>query len=271
MPQSPELTSLNNPQHLIPASQWRVAEPWLQSRCRERRHLSIYLSGAHAYGFPSPDSDLDLKCVHIAPTSELVGLAQHAPSADKSEIVDGVELDYTSNELAIVLRGVVTGNGNYIERFLGSTVIATDAAFFASAIPIVTGLLSRRVAAHYGGFATSQLRLFEKKPTAKRALYVLRTAATGRALLATGQLVTDVRTLPQYCPIDISELLSAKQRGEQSELSAADAANLQLALQSAIGAVDTDAASSPLPEQSTAPALAVANDWLVALREATFR
>ncbi|MFO0740531.1 MAG: nucleotidyltransferase domain-containing protein [Labilithrix sp.] len=26
----------------------------------KREHLVIYLSGAHAYGFPSPDSDLDL-------------------------------------------------------------------------------------------------------------------------------------------------------------------------------------------------------------------
>ena len=26
----------------------------------KREHLVVYLSGAHAYGFPSPDSDLDL-------------------------------------------------------------------------------------------------------------------------------------------------------------------------------------------------------------------
>ena len=25
-----------------------------------REHVVVYLSGAHAYGFPSPDSDLDL-------------------------------------------------------------------------------------------------------------------------------------------------------------------------------------------------------------------
>lgn len=30
----------------------------------QREHLVVYLSGAHAYGFPSPDSDLDLKAIH---------------------------------------------------------------------------------------------------------------------------------------------------------------------------------------------------------------
>jgi uncharacterized protein len=270
MTQPLEPISLNNPQQVIPTSQWLVAEPWLRSRCRERRHLSIYLSGAHAYGFPSPDSDLDLKCVHIAPTVELVGLAHHTASADQTEIVDGVELDYTSNELSMVLRGVLTGNGNYIERFLGNTIIASDSVFFASAVTVVTNLLSRRLAAHYAGFATSQLRLFEKKPTAKRALYVFRTAATGRALLATGRLVTDLRELPQFCPIDISDLLAIKLRGEQSVMTSDAAATLHAHLQASITAVDDAVSDSVLPGQASAAHIADAHDWLVQLRRECF-
>ena len=34
------------------------ARAFLADRERERKHLVIYLSGAHAYGFPSPDSDV---------------------------------------------------------------------------------------------------------------------------------------------------------------------------------------------------------------------
>ena len=30
--------------------------------------MVVLLSGAHAYGFPSPDSDLDLKAIHLADT-----------------------------------------------------------------------------------------------------------------------------------------------------------------------------------------------------------
>ncbi len=37
-----------------------------------REHVVVYLSGAHAYGFPSPDSDLDLKAIHVAKTADLL-------------------------------------------------------------------------------------------------------------------------------------------------------------------------------------------------------
>ena len=33
---------------------------------------SYYVSGAHAYGFPSPDSDFDLKGAHVVPTECLL-------------------------------------------------------------------------------------------------------------------------------------------------------------------------------------------------------
>src|SRR3954462_3807698 len=85
----------------------------------KREHLVVSLSGAHAYGFASPDSDLDLKAIHIAPTRALVGLG-HAPSdANRMEVIEGVEIDYTSNELSGALRGMLKGNGNYLERILG--------------------------------------------------------------------------------------------------------------------------------------------------------
>src|SRR3954462_8210340 len=106
--------------------QIEVARTFVEARERERKHLVIYLSGAHAYGFPSPDSDLDLKCVHIAPTRELVGLSPPDDPPGRIDIVDGVELDYGSNELSGVLRGCIKGNGNYLERILGTLALGGD-------------------------------------------------------------------------------------------------------------------------------------------------
>src|SRR6185436_13003103 len=164
-----------DPLSVLTPKQTEVARAFVADRERERTHLVIYLSGAHAYGFPSPDSDLDLKCVHIAPTQRLVGLSPPDDPPDRIDIVDGVELDYGSNELAPVLRGILKGNGNYLERILGELVLGGDRALLAEAREVVAPVLSRRVARHYGGFATGQLKLFDAKPTAKRALYVLRT------------------------------------------------------------------------------------------------
>src|SRR6185503_1546785 len=223
-----------DPWSVLTPKQAEVARAFVADRERERTHLVIYLSGAHAYGFPSPDSDLDLKCVHVAPTSQLVGLNPPDDPPDRIDVVDGVELDYGSNELSAVLRGVLKGNGNFIERILGDLALGGELAHLADARKVVKPLLSRRLGRHYGGFAASQLRGFDEKPSAKRALYVLRTAATGRHALAHGEIVTDVARLTEFVPAEIGELLAIKQRGERQELDAEHAKTWRVRLAAAI-------------------------------------
>jgi predicted nucleotidyltransferase len=253
---------------VLTPKQAEVARAFIEAREREREHLVVYLSGAHAYGFPSPDSDLDLKCIHIAPTRTLVGLNPPDDPPDRIDIVDGVELDYGSNELAPVLRGVLKGNGNYIERILGELALGGDATLLEGARAVVKPALSRRVAKHYGGFATSQLRAFDDKPTAKRALYVLRTAATGRKLLATGELVTDVARLGELVPREIDELLAIKRTGERQPLEPEHARVWRARLAEAIDAIDAAWPTSVLPVEPPASAIAAIDAWLQDVRHA---
>ena len=255
---------MSSPWDVLTAHQQKVVREFLDARNRERVHVAIYLSGAHAYGFPSPDSDLDLKCVHVAPTRDLVGLEPHEGGSERTEVVDGVELDYTSNEVGLALRGSIRGNGNFLERFLGELVLGGEAALLAEARAVVTPLLSRRVAHHYRGFARSQLRAFDESPTAKRALYVVRTAATGRHALAHAEIVTDVARLGPFVPAGIDELLAIKRTGEKSPLPPDVAAQWRARLDSAIGAIDPS--SSMLPEEPPADAIAAADAWLRELR-----
>jgi hypothetical protein len=259
----------NDPWSALAAHQADVARAFLDARSRERRHLVVYLSGAHAYGFPSPDSDLDLKCVHIAPTSTLVGLDPRDDTVERTEIVDGVELDYGSNELGPVLRGCIKGNGNFLERILGELALTAD-GLLAGCRDIVRPLLSRRVARHYAGFATSQLRLYDDKPTAKRALYVLRTAATGRHVLARGEVETDVARLGDYIPREIDELIRIKQTAERARLGAEDVLGWRARLLAAIDAVDRAWPTSTLPPEPPAAAIAAADAWLCEVRRASW-
>jgi predicted nucleotidyltransferase len=159
-------------------TQRRIMSRVLEEEQARREHVVVYLSGAHAYGFPSPDSDLDLKAIHIAKTEDLLGLDTPAPTVDRAETIDGVEIDYTSNELRHALAGVLAGNGNFIERILGRTT-AHESPLLHELRPIVQGSLSRRVYRHYHGFARNQLAFLEKEPTVKKLLYVLRTTLTG--------------------------------------------------------------------------------------------
>jgi len=256
-----------DPWSVLTEKQATVARAFVADRERERKHLVIYLSGAHAYGFPSPDSDLDLKCVHIAPTSALVGLSLPSDPPDRIDIVDGVELDYGSNELSPVLAGILKGNGNFIERILGNLALGGDHVLLGEARTVVKPLLSRKLARHYGGFAMSQLRAFDEKPSAKRALYVLRTAATGRHAMEHGEIVTDVARLSAFVPPEITELLAIKQRGERQELAPEQIQAWRGRLTAAIDAVDAAWTTSVLPPEAPVGAVENLDRWLRDVRK----
>jgi predicted nucleotidyltransferase len=192
----------------------------LAQEAARRTHVVVSLSGAHAYGFPSPDSDLDLKCVHLAPTRVLLGFPRTPPPAERLEVIDGVEFDYSSNELGGVLYGLLKGNGNYFERFLSRFAVSTGPGFEAL-VPVISRALSTRVARHYAGFATQQREAWRAtgQTSTKKLLYVVRTTLTGVHVLLTGALETDVTLLaPRYGLDDVLELVEQKRRGEQSAL-----------------------------------------------------
>jgi predicted nucleotidyltransferase len=249
--------------------QSRVANRVLDEESSRREHLVVSLSGAHAYGFPSPDSDLDLKCIHIAPTVELLGLQQRAGgSTERLEVVDGVEVDYSSNELQPVLLGILQGNGNYVERVLGGWSLRGSAELEALR-PLVRRVLSRRLHRHYRGFATSQLREWEKTGfrSAKKLLYVLRTTLTGTHALLTGEVQTDVTALMDgHGFAEARELVAQKRRGEKSELPEALAEHWRGQVGRAFEQLDTARERSVLPEEPDGAEALEA--WLLSVRKA---
>ena len=234
-----------------------------------REHLVVYLSGAHAYGFPSPDSDLDLKAIHVADTAELLGFEAPAPTVDRAEIIDGVEVDYTSNELAHALAGILAGNGNFIERLLGR-MTPYASSLTEELRPLVQRALSRRVHRHYGGFARNQLRFLEKEPTAKKLLYVLRTTLTGVHLLETGELEADLSVLMgDYGASDAATLIERKRAGERVGLEPALLEAWRPRIDALLARLDTARARSPLPEAP--PNEDELRAWLLAVRRSRFR
>lgn len=231
-----------------------------------REHLVVYLSGAHAYGFPSPDSDIDMKAVHVAPTRDLLGLSTPRLTFDRAEVLESVEIDYTSNELAMACGGLLVGNGNYLERVLGVSTLE-EHPLLEELRPIARRALSRRYHHHYRGFAKSQESALAAQPSAKKALYVLRTALTGTHLLRTGELVCDVRELLAPYGFDAArELIEIKQRAERTALDAAEAARWGAVVARAFEVLDEAHASSKLPAE--APNAVELEAWLIDVRRA---
>ena len=243
--------TIENPQGVLGEQQREVAAEVVAHEGAARRHLVVYLSGSHSYGFPSPDSDLDIKAVHTEATARLLGLATPAPSASRLEVVRGVEIDYTSNEIGAVLAGVLSGNGNYIERLLGELVLQEEPEL-AGLRPLVRRALSRRVYRHYRGFGFQQRTAFEGAgaPTAKQLLYILRTTLTGAHLLATGELVSDLRLLLDRHGLgDARELIEMKRAGERSPLDSGVADRWRSRLDDLFGLLELARESSVLPEE----------------------
>jgi predicted nucleotidyltransferase len=248
---------------LLKAHERAVMERAIAEEEAKRRHLVIALSGAHAYGFPSPDSDLDLKAIHVDPTPALLGLGLGTPHVDRMEVIEGVEIDYTSNEIRPVLLGVLQGNGNYLERILG--VLQPQRAPELEILrPLVKATLSKRMFRHYIGFATSQLKAAEGGGV-KKLLYVLRTALTGAHALRTGEIVIDVRELlDAYGFGGARALIEAKRAGETIALSEVEAARWRDEVKRALDVLVEAHQRSALPEEPRGAADLEA--WLIAER-----
>jgi predicted nucleotidyltransferase len=264
------MTDLDTAGGVLEAAQRRAAERLLAEEGAKRRHLVVYLSGAHAYGFPSPDSDLELKAVHLEPTARLLGLSPPAAHAVRLEVFGGIEVDYSSNELGAVVQGILAGNGNYLERILGPTALVTSSEH-AALRPLVLRAVSRNAYRHYAGFARNQLMQVERSeaPTAKKVLYVLRTALTGTHLLATGELVADLtQLLDRYGFGRASELVAAKKQGEQTVLAPGERDYWVAEAGRALARLEAAHEESVLPaEPQNRGEL---EDWLLELRRASW-
>lgn len=231
--------------------------------------LAVGVTGSHFYGFPSADSDLDLKGIHVAPTAELVGLSQVPDSLDFLGDFDGLEVDFTSQELAQALRLLIKGNGNILER-IATRFQVVDHDAFGELRSLVQGAISRRFYRHYRGFFGAMVEevLHARPPTAKALLYAYRTALTGIHLLSTGECVADAEALAEEHRFTaVKELLEIKRGGvELAEVSSADPwigdfARLE-------GLLEDARDRSRLPEQSAnVPAL---NDFLIRMRRRYF-
>lgn len=251
---------------MLTETQQRVMNDVLAEEGARRTHVVVSLSGAHAYGFPSPDSDLDLKAIHLESTRALLGLDPPHQSAQRMQVIDGVEIDYSSNELGPVLAGILLGNGNYLERVLGH-LQPVRSPWLDGLQRHVQANLSRRIHRHYRGFATSQLNEWEKVgfASAKKLLYVLRTTLTGAHALKTGEVQTDVtQLLGRYGFEDAAELIEQKKRGELASLPEELSTRWREKISRAFTVLDEAHATSSLPEEPRA--VDALEAWLVDLR-----
>lgn len=233
--------------------QRRVAEQAVAEAKQSREVLVIALCGAHAYGFASVDSDLDLKGVWQCPSEALLGLGEPPGAIDRLEWIEGVEVDLTLNELTQVVRGLLKGNGNMLERVLDPAPLLADDAM-PELRALVRRNLCKRSHAHYRGFAHSQKQQVDlAAPKAKKLLYVLRTCLTGAHLLEAGEVVPDLVALaPDYGFPEVPELVAIKRSAELGLLPDAWRERVPALIDRAFARLDQALERSSLPAEPAA-------------------
>lgn len=231
--------------------------------------LQCGVTGSHDYGFSSPDSDLDLKGLFIAPTRQMLGLHRPPESFDRLIDFEGVECDLTLTEVGKALHLLVNGNGNVIERLLSGFQLYPGPELEALQ-ELARGAVSRRFFRHYLGFFRGMCREHERseRPRAKTLLYAYRVALTGIHLLRSGELIADLRQLaPRLGYPEALALVQIKVAGVEKGAVPPEIDGQHRAAWPALEA-DLQAAAehSPLPEAAANEA--ACEDWLVELRRA---
>ena len=56
----------------------------------------------HLYGFPSVDSDYDLRGVHLLPLRDVVGLAPAEETVERSGVHHGLEIDLVTHDAKVL-------------------------------------------------------------------------------------------------------------------------------------------------------------------------
>src|SRR5579883_791845 len=83
----------------------------------------VTVSGAHLYGFPSPDSDIDLRGCHQLPLRAVVGLDLPDETVERKLDLADTEVELVSHDIGKYLRLLVRNNGYILEQVFSPFII----------------------------------------------------------------------------------------------------------------------------------------------------
>lgn len=194
------------------------------SRARLPGALFVTVSGAHLYGFPSEDSDIDLRGCYLLPLQEMIGLHRPPETREIETEHDGREVELVGHEVGKYLRLLCKHNGYILEQVF-SPLVVLGQDFLERLRPLARRCVTRGCYHHYRGFLAGRLRLLEREEVkkAKSLLYAYRVVLTGIHLLETGEVEANLVQLSQRFGLPfLEELIRRKQARELGGLAELD-------------------------------------------------
>ncbi|PZD74280.1 hypothetical protein C1752_01439 [Acaryochloris thomasi RCC1774] len=230
--------------------------------------LFVTVSGAHLYGFPSADSDYDLRGIHQLPLTELVGLRRGKETIEVSNIQQGLEIDLVTHEAKKFFSLLLKRNGYVLEQLYSPLVVHQTGPEYNELKDIAKHCITRNHSYHYLGFAKTQWRLFEKSSPkrVKTLLYVYRVLLTGINLMHSGVIEANLVTLNEKFQLPyVPDLINAKITGtEKNTLDVSDVEFHEREYMRLYQTLEAASQASHLPDEPSAkPDL---HDLLIRLR-----
>jgi predicted nucleotidyltransferase len=246
--------------------------------------LFVTISGAHLYGFPSADSDYDLRGVHVLPAQDCLGLREPRETIElsrKPAAPGDIELDLVTHDIKKFMLLMLKKNGYVLEQLYSPLVVHTTPEH-EELKAIGKDCITRHHSHHYLGFARTQWELFAKDrkeypPKVKPLLYVYRVLLTGIHLMRSGRIEANLTKLNtrDFCgqgfPLPyINELIVRKtEGGERCRLTATDIAFHEKEYQRLTAALEQAGQTSTLPEAPSAKD--AMNDLLLRVRQKSWK
>lgn len=267
-------------------------DPRLNKIVAAQPYLLLFatISGAHLYGFPSPDSDYDLRGAHVLPLEKVIGLEATDETVEKAFIEEimplsshppypmGLELDIVTHDVKKFFGLLLKKNGYVLEQLFSPLIVQTTpeheelkriCAGPEAGAP-GAGVITKHHSHHYFGFAETQWKLFLKESPrrVKPLLYVYRVLLTGIHLMRTGVIEANLVKLNEEFRLSyIPDLVARKLAGpEKSKLEDADIAFHEAEYQRLRGELQAAHEASRLPELPSDATRAALNDLLVRVR-----
>lgn len=227
------------------------------------RPLFATLSGAHLYGFPSPDSDFDLRGAFVAPLRRVIGLESLRETYVKEDPefdLDGrtIELDWVAHEVGKYCRLLKRADGVVLEQVF-SPLVVIPSPWLDELRELARGCVARVIVNHYRGFFNNKRHELTKKPTVKNLLYAYRVALSGVEALSTGRIEANLDQLaelhPALAPPGLADLIARKRTGpERGLLDEAELAAQEPALAALEAGLEAAHEASTLPIKPTSGA-----------------
>jgi uncharacterized protein len=182
--------------------------------------LFVTVSGSHLYGFPSVDSDFDLRGCHLLPGEALWGLDPPQETIEPNVESEAGLIEIVSHDLRKFARLLLNKNGYVLEQLTSPLVVRTTPVH-AELLGLVPGVLTKNHYFHYRGFYHNERKEYDRSQprSVKKLLYCYRVLMTGCVLLRESVVEANLQALNRRFGLPfLDELVEIKRRGEGTGL-----------------------------------------------------